>query len=107
MKKFSKNNYSGKNKKHKENFDSEFYPRNNNSKKNNSKFMNNSDKTYEQTKEYYGKILQKSTDLKTNACCTSIKYPKHILNAMKNPRDLNQNLVFLLLRYDCKLTHRL
>ncbi len=49
--------------------------------------MNNLDKTYEQTKEYYGKILQKSTDLKTNACCTSIKYPKHILNAMKNIHD--------------------
>ena len=49
--------------------------------------MNNFDKTHEQTKEYYGKILQKSTDLKTNACCTSIKYPKHILNAMKNIHD--------------------
>ena len=45
MKNFTKNNYSGKNKKnHKKNSDSEFYPRNNNSPKNNSKFLNNSDK---------------------------------------------------------------
>jgi len=28
------------------------------------------EKTIEETKEYYGKILQKSSDLKTNACCT-------------------------------------
>ena len=45
MKNFSKNNYSVKNKKnHKKNSESEFYPRNNNSPKNNSKFLNNSDK---------------------------------------------------------------
>lgn len=37
----------------------------------------------EDTKEYYGKVLKKSTDLKTNACCTSVKYPKHILNILK------------------------
>ncbi len=27
-------------------------------------------------KNYYGKILKKSSDLKTNACCTIKKYPK-------------------------------
>ena len=35
-------------------------------------------------KEYYGKILNKSSDLKTNACCTFIKYPQYIKNALSN-----------------------
>ena len=35
-------------------------------------------------KEYYGKILKKSSDLKTNACCTTGKYPKYILDKLKN-----------------------
>lgn len=30
------------------------------------------------TKEYYGKILNNTNDLKTNACCTISKYPKFI-----------------------------
>jgi len=37
----------------------------------------------ETTKEYYGKVLKKSADLKTNAC-TSGKYPQYILEIMKN-----------------------
>ena len=40
-----------------------------------------------QTKEYYGKILNKSSDLKTNACCTYVKYPEYILKAFKNIND--------------------
>ena len=36
------------------------------------------------TKHYYGKVLNKSTDLKTNACCTIKKYPEHIKNALIN-----------------------
>ena len=28
-------------------------------------------------KEYYGKVVKKSTDLKTNACCTTSKYPEY------------------------------
>lgn len=32
--------------------------------------------------EYYGKVLQKSEDLKTNACCTIVNYPKHIKETM-------------------------
>ena len=39
------------------------------------------------TQEYYGKILNKSSDLKTNACCTMIKYPDYILNAFKKISD--------------------
>lgn len=35
-------------------------------------------------KEYYGKILKKSDDLKTNACCTSLKYPKYITDKLNN-----------------------
>ena len=32
----------------------------------------------EHVKEYYGEVLQKSEDLKTNACCTVAVYPKEI-----------------------------
>ena len=38
----------------------------------------------ESVKEYYGKVLNKTSDLKTNACCTLIKYPKYITNALGN-----------------------
>lgn len=41
----------------------------------------------ETTKEYYGKILKNSSDLKTNACCTSAKYPQYVLDIMKNIHD--------------------
>jgi len=37
---------------------------------------------HQEVKEYYGKELQKSEDLKTNACCTMTKPPKHILEAL-------------------------
>ncbi|MCB0357664.1 MAG: methyltransferase domain-containing protein [Bdellovibrionales bacterium] len=40
-----------------------------------------------QVKEYYGKTLQTSDDLKTNACCTSVSYPLHIKEALKNVHD--------------------
>ena len=45
------------------------------------------DSIKEDTKEYYGKVLKKSTDLKTNACCTSVKYPKHIKEALSDIHD--------------------
>ncbi len=38
-------------------------------------------------KEYYGKILQKSDDLKTNACCTSTDLPSHVKRALSNVHD--------------------
>lgn len=41
----------------------------------------------DQTKEYYGKTLQKTTDLQTNACCTSVRFPKHILAIIKLIHD--------------------
>lgn len=37
--------------------------------------------------EYYGKTLQKSEDLQTNACCTAAAPPKHIKEALKNVHD--------------------
>jgi arsenite methyltransferase len=40
-----------------------------------------------ETKEYYGKVLNKSTDLKTNACCTIEKYPKYIKDILKDIHD--------------------
>ena len=33
-------------------------------------------------KNYYGKILKKSSDLKTNACCTFVQYPKFVTDAL-------------------------
>lgn len=38
--------------------------------------------TTKEVQEYYGKTLQKSEDLKTNACCTAITYPQHIKDAL-------------------------
>ena len=31
---------------------------------------------HESVREYYGKVLQKTADLQTNACCTSASLPK-------------------------------
>jgi len=36
------------------------------------------------TQEYYGKTLQKSEDLKTNACCTAGSPLNHIKEAISN-----------------------
>jgi SAM-dependent methyltransferase len=41
-----------------------------------------SNSTKEQVQEYYGKTLQKSEDLKTNACCTGDIYPQYIKDAL-------------------------
>ncbi len=41
----------------------------------------------EEVQDYYGKELQKSEDLKTNACCTLTPPPKHIINALRNVHD--------------------
>jgi len=38
-------------------------------------------------KDYYGKVLQKSSDLKTNACCTTDAPPQHMKNALKQVPD--------------------
>ena len=50
----------------------------------NVKYNDNNGINHESIKEYYGKILQKSTDLKTNACCTAKRPPQYILDKMKN-----------------------
>lgn len=44
----------------------------------------NGTSTFDSVKEYYGKVLQKSEDLKTNACCTdsNLKIPDHIKKAL-------------------------
>lgn len=41
----------------------------------------------EQVKDYYGKELQSSKDLKTNACCTFIDFPDYIRDAMRMVHD--------------------
>ena len=38
-------------------------------------------------KEYYGKILKKSSDLKTDDCCTIDTYPDFIKDCMNNIED--------------------
>ncbi len=38
----------------------------------------------ESVKEYYGKILNGSSDLQTNACCTDTGLPDHLKRAMSN-----------------------
>ncbi|MCB9025577.1 MAG: methyltransferase domain-containing protein [Bdellovibrionaceae bacterium] len=40
-----------------------------------------------QVKDYYGKTLKTSEDLKTNACCTNVDYPKHIKKALGKIHD--------------------
>ncbi len=37
---------------------------------------------FDEVKEYYGKILQNSSDLKTDACCTDTNMPDHLKQAM-------------------------
>jgi len=43
-----------------------------------------SERKLKETQEYYGKILQKSDDLKTNACCTGDMPPEYIATALSN-----------------------
>lgn len=56
-------------------------------------------KTHEEVQEYYGKTLQQSTDLKTNACCTTVSYPDNIKNILKEIHD-----EVLIKYYGCGLT---
>lgn len=41
----------------------------------------------ESVKDYYGKELKSSADLKTNACCTAITYPNEIKSIMSKIHD--------------------
>jgi arsenite methyltransferase len=43
--------------------------------------------THEEVQEYYGLELQTTEDLKTNACCTLTRPPKHINDALKLVAD--------------------
>lgn len=38
-------------------------------------------------KEYYGKVLQSSDDLKTDACCTDTQIPNYLKKALSNVQD--------------------
>ena len=40
-----------------------------------------------ETKKYYGETLKKSSDLKTNACCTNESIPKYVKEKLKNIHD--------------------
>ena len=41
----------------------------------------------EETQRYYGEILKKSSDLKTNACCTNESIPRYVKDKLKNIND--------------------
>ncbi len=60
---------------------------------------------HQEVKEYYGQTLQKSEDLKTNACCTIEAPPKHIRNILKDVHDEVKDKYYgcgLTLPYDLK-----
>jgi arsenite methyltransferase len=42
---------------------------------------------HESVQEYYGKTLETSDDLKTNACCTAVTYPDNIKSALSKIHD--------------------
>ncbi len=42
---------------------------------------------YEDVKDYYGKRLQTSSDLQTNACCTDANMPRYLKTALTNVHD--------------------
>lgn len=42
---------------------------------------------HEQVQEYYGKVLEGSDDLKTNACCTDADMPEYLKKALSNVHD--------------------
>lgn len=48
---------------------------------------NSDKKKHDEVAEYYGKVLQKSSDLKTNACCTSQCMPADLKKALSNVAD--------------------
>jgi arsenite methyltransferase len=42
---------------------------------------------HDDVKDYYGRVLQHSDDLKTNACCTDTHMPKHVKKALSQVHD--------------------
>ncbi|WP_156509060.1 methyltransferase domain-containing protein, partial [Oleiphilus sp. HI0132] len=42
---------------------------------------------HDDVKNYYGKVLEKTEDLKTNACCTSAGLPRHVKTALAKVHD--------------------
>lgn len=49
--------------------------------------MDSDFKTHESVQDYYGRILQSSTDLKTSACCLTDALPARVLDALKNVHE--------------------
>ena len=41
----------------------------------------------QEVQDYYGKTLQSSDDLKTDACCTDTDLPRYIKTALSNVHD--------------------
>ncbi|MEP5943763.1 MAG: hypothetical protein ABJ356_04330, partial [Balneola sp.] len=54
---------------------------------------------HDQVSSYYGETLQTSDDLKTNACCTDIEYPRYIKDILSQLHDETMSKY-----YGCGLT---
>ena len=54
-----------------------------------NKMSDSEGRLYTEVQEYYGKTLQSSSDLKTNACCTTSgrKKPRSVLEALSLVHD--------------------
>jgi len=62
-------------------------------------FVNDMQDIEAEVKDYYGRELQSSDDLKTNACCTLVQHPDHIKSALANIHEEVLNRY-----YGCGLT---
>jgi len=49
--------------------------------------IKSTEQTHQEVQDYYGKELQGTEDLKTNACCTLVPPPLHIRKALSNVHD--------------------
>ncbi len=49
--------------------------------------MNSNGVVSESVKNYYGKVLQSTNDLKTTACCTTEVIPDHIKSILSEIED--------------------
>ena len=42
---------------------------------------------HENVQDYYGKVLQGSDDLQTNACCSPAEMPQYVKDVLRNVHD--------------------
>lgn len=61
--------------------------------------MNKHNEIYEKVKNYYGKFIQKTSDLKTNTCFTFTKPPQYISNIISLIHEEVENKYYVLNNY--------